>query len=139
MTAAAWELQQAIYQRLAGDAALLDLLGGAKIYDYVPEREAMPYVVIGDHRADEFDVTPTETSEGYGQEHRVIIHAWSEYEGKREIMLIGDAISRALRDQPLSLTGHANATIRYLNADYGADADGQAQHGVIIFRAVTEE
>lgn len=137
---AALELQKAIVTRLNATAEVTALFGGpVPIFDFVPENQAMPFVVFGDHRADEFDVTPTELRDGYGEDHRIILHVWSAYEGKAECIKITGAIKRALRDQPLALTDNHCAIIRYLSADHGQDADGQAFHGVLMLRAITEE
>lgn len=137
---AALELQKAITIRLNATTEVTALVGApVPIFDHVPENQAMPFIAFGDHRADEFDVTPTELSEGYGEDHRIILHVWSAYEGKAECIKITGAIKRALRDQPLALTDNHCAIIRHLSADYMQDADGQAFHGVLVFRAITEE
>ena len=47
MTSAAWELQKAIHGKLASDAGVLAVLGGARIYDEVPRGAAFPYVTFG--------------------------------------------------------------------------------------------
>lgn len=135
------ELQKAIKAVIDNDEGVRAAFGGIDVdmRDYIPRETAMPYLCFGNHRADQFDVTPTETNDGYGQEHRIIIQAWSDHEGKKQIMDIIAAVRAALRDQPLELTGHHNATIRYQSADHGQEPDGQAYQGIIIFRAITEE
>ena len=47
MAEAAFALQQAIFSRLTGTPALTALLGGARIYDDVPERTEFPYLTFG--------------------------------------------------------------------------------------------
>ena len=47
MASAGLELQKAIYQKLRSDAALVALLGGAKVYDDVPQGTAFPYITFG--------------------------------------------------------------------------------------------
>ncbi|MDZ7824505.1 MAG: DUF3168 domain-containing protein [Ahrensia sp.] len=136
----ALELQKAIIARLNATAEVTALFGGpVPIFDFIPENQPMPFVAFGDHRSDEYDVTPTESSEGYGENHRIALHVWSDYEGKEECIKITGAMRRALRDQPLPLTDHNCAIIRCDSADHGQDADGQAFHGVLILRAITEE
>lgn len=139
-TDAAIELQKAIISRLNASSSVTDLVGSpVPIFDYVPENQPMPFIAFGDHRADEIDANPTEINDGYAEDHRIILHVWSSYEGKSECIKITGAIKRELRDQPLTLTDSHNAIIRYQSADHGQDADGQAFHGVLIFRAITEE
>lgn len=141
MTSAQWELQLAIVAKLEGDATLLALLAGGStsILDNVPEGQSMPFVVYGEHRTLEWDKTPTENWSGYGHEHTVTIHVWSDYEGKKECAQIQSRIEELLRDTTLALTGHTLATIRPLSADAFPDPDGQARHGISLFRATTEQ
>lgn len=137
---AEFELQKAIKAVLEATAPLITAMGGAfEVYDCPPERSPLPYISFGDAHTDEYDTVPTETSDGYGSEHRLIINVWSDYEGKKECSAVINEIKKALRDTPLALTGHRNPNIRFRSADIGKEPDGQAYHGVAIFRAVTEE
>lgn len=140
MSDPAWELQKAIFATLGADADLATAMGGTvTIYDYAPERAPMPYVVIDEPGTSEWDVTPTETDDGFGKEHTVMLHCWSSYEGKKEVNAMLRAIEMALRDYAPTLTDHRLVNIRYQFSDRLRDPDGQAFHGVIQFRAVTEE
>ena len=47
MTAAATELQKSTFVTLAGDAALVGLLGGGKIFDHAPTQVTFPYITFG--------------------------------------------------------------------------------------------
>lgn len=64
-------LQAGIYTRLTGYSALTTALGGARIYDHVPQNSAFPYVMIGDDTAIEAD---TKSHEGW--EVTLTLHAW---------------------------------------------------------------
>lgn len=141
MTSPQWELQKAVVAKLEGDATLVALLvgGSQTILDNVPENQAMPYIEYGEHRSLEWDKTPTELSAGYGKEHTISLHVWSGYEGKKQCAAIQARIDELLRDTSLALTGHTLATIRPLSADAFTDPDGQARHGISLFRATTEE
>lgn len=142
MTSAAWELQKAIKTALEADADLATAMGGSvSFFDYVPEREAMPYLEFDPSTNSEWDVTPYDSSDGYGKEHQIMLHSWSSYEGHKETEAILDAIERALRDEVFmpTLTGHRLVNIRHQFSDRLPDPDRQAYHGVIQFRAVTEE
>jgi hypothetical protein len=73
MTASAdWDLQVAIYNALTADAGLTALVG-PRVYDYVPQGETYPLVVIGDGAN-----TDSPTFGKGGREMRPEIEAWSE-------------------------------------------------------------
>lgn len=136
MNAAALELQKAIVDRLGADQSL----SGIPVFDHVPRDQEMPYIVIDEVASDEWDKTPTENSDGYGEEHRVVIRIWSSAEGKKEVGDIGRKCQLALRDHyAMQLTGHHLINIRFLNALYGRDPDDQAFQGTQFYRVVTEE
>lgn len=107
MQTSLFELQKAIFQRLANDTALMKLAKG--VYDYVPEellREdgtagsaLFPYVTLGEVTNVEFD---TKTS--FGENIVFTIHTWSIYKGKAESYQLANLIMAALK-QPLSLGG----------------------------------
>lgn len=137
---AEFELQAGIVALFDADAPLVALLGSTgRIFDLVPENQAMPFIEFGDHDTSEFDVTPTELSDGYGKEHRLILRIFSEYEGKKECAAILERAMQILRDQPITLTNFRNATIRYVNSTIAREPDGKAWMGVLIIRAITEE
>ena len=46
MTTASWQLQLAVHEALTGDVALVDLLGGPRVYDHVPKGTRPPYVTF---------------------------------------------------------------------------------------------
>jgi hypothetical protein len=137
---AAWELQRAMVAAALADAGLQTLMGNpVPAFDQVPERQPMPYLQYDEPGTAEWDVTPTETDGGFGHEHTIMIHVWSGYEGKKEINLIMRRLELIYRDFAASLTGHRLVNIRYQFSDRLRDPDNQAWHGVIQFRAVTEE
>lgn len=143
MSDPAFELQAAMRATILGDDApggLQELMGDpVALYDHVPENAAMPYIQHDEPGTSEWDVTPTETDDGYGHEHTIMLHVWSSYEGKKEVGAILYRLEVLFRDWSPSLTGHRLVHIRYQFSDRLRDPDGQAYHGVIQFRAVTEE
>lgn len=132
-TDAAWPLQQAIHQVLAGDATLTALLGGADIFDDVPADRAFPYVTIGQTVARDWG-TATED----GREHLVTLHAWSREGGRREANEIIAAIDAALAAGPVAVAGHDLVSLRYEFSEARRDPDGETFHGIVRYRAVTE-
>ncbi len=132
MTAASAELQKAMFGALTGDAALVALMGGARIFDRAPTDAAFPYVTFG--RASVFDWS-TSTEEGL--EHLVTLHVWSKAKGRKEAFAILDAIRGAL-GAPLSLDGRHLVNFRFEFAEVTFDDDISVHHGLLRLRAVTE-
>jgi hypothetical protein len=133
MASPAWALQKAVYAALAADGPLLALLGGAKIHDAVPQDAAVPYIAIGEAQVRDWS-TGTED----GAEHMLMLHVWSRYGGKREAYEIADAIRAVLDGALLGLDDHRLVNLRHQYSELKRDPDGETQHGVLRFRAVTE-
>lgn len=140
MSDPSFELQSAAKLAIRGSAALKALMGDpVPFYDMVPERAAMPYIQHDEPTTSEWDVTPTESDPGKGHEHDLMFHVWSNYEGKKQLGAILWELEKLFRDWAPTLTGHRLINIRFQFADRLRDPDEQAWHGVIQFRAVTEE
>ncbi|MCK9993628.1 MAG: hypothetical protein Dbin4_02148 [Alphaproteobacteria bacterium] len=125
MTAAGWELQQAIFARL-------DLLLAEPVYDHVPQNAPFPYVVVGDATATAWGAGDLD-----GESHAMSIHIWSRYQGRKEMKQLMAAIITALNGVALSLSGHQLVDLRFVFADEFPDPDGISRHGLVRFRAVT--
>jgi hypothetical protein len=134
MTAAAADLQKALFGALIGDAALVSTLGGAKVFDHAPANAAFPYVTFG--RTSVYDwSTGTES----GTEQLLTLHIWSKAKGKKEALDIMESVRKALDQAPLALDDHhlVNLRLEYSEARYDDDVD--VHHGLLRFRAVTED
>lgn len=133
MTSPVAEVQEAIHGALAGDAALVALLGGARIYDHAPANVPFPYVTLG--RTSVYDWgTDTES----GTEQLLTLHIWSKARGKKEAHALMDAVAGRLHDSGLALNGHALVNLRLAFSDVVFDDDLSVHHGMLRFRAVTE-
>ena len=133
MPTAAAALRAAIHDALVANGALGTLLGGAKIYDEVPQSAAFPYVTLGECR-----ITDWSTGSEAGAEHQLTLHAWSRQGGHREAHEIAGALLQALDDAPLVLEDHHLVNLRFALADIRREADGRTYHALVRFRAVTE-
>jgi len=133
MAEAGWALQQAIYGALIADAALTSLLGGAKIFDDVPQRTDFPYLTFGRSSLRDWS-TGTES----GAEHVVTLHVWSREAGRREVRQIMSVLRAALHDQALVPAGHNLVNLRHEFSEARREPDGDTYHGIVRFRAVTE-
>lgn len=139
-TSAKLEVQGAIRNALKADATLTTLLGGTfRFFDRVPEREEMPYIYYR-ARAGEWDTSETDAASGDGKEIECNIHVWSKYEGLKECEQILQRITDLLQNNTsLALSGHNLVNMRFVYSDIVEDEDGKSIHGIVQFRAVTEE
>jgi hypothetical protein len=133
MPSASWALQQAIFARLTADATLLALLGGARVYDDVPQGADFPYLTLGQSIARDWS-----TGSEDGHEHVLTLHVWSRANGKREAVEILGTVRTALHDTALTLSGHRLINLRHEHTEARRDPDADIYHGIARFRAVTE-
>lgn len=133
-TPASLTLQQAIYTTLSAAADLTTILGGAKIFDHLPEETPFPYVTLGP-----FVMSDWSTSSELGREHQLQIHVWSRDTGSTQAQQISEAIITALHDVALNLQDNVLINLRFVRADALRDPDGKTHHSILRFRAVTEQ
>jgi hypothetical protein len=134
MTSPAADLQKALFSELNGDATLVAILGGQKVFDEVPDKTAFPYVTFG--RTSIFDwSTGTEN----GTEQLCTLHIWSNAKGKKEAFDIMAAIRARLDQAPLELSAHHLVNFRFEFAEVLFDDDQAVYHGLLRFRAVIED
>lgn len=119
-------IQEAIYDTLTGDATLLSLVTG--VFDFVPENQDYPYVVIGEGTSVDWS-----TYQHFGEENTATIHIFSRYNGMLEMTDIMSQINALLVFQPLTITDYENVGIWY---DFGNVfiEDHLTRHGVMRFR-----
>ena len=133
MTEASWAIQRSIYQTLSNSAALTSQLGGARIYDKAPQGHALPYITLGQ------TVNPDwSTGTDDGSEHDLTFHIWTSADSDEPVHEIMDTVRTLLHDQPLSLDGHHLLNVRHAFSEARIDPDGEAMHGIVRYRAVTE-
>lgn len=131
MTAIGWELQQAVIAALQGDSEITAIANG--IYDFVPETAAMPYV-----RAAVVSSRPWSAKTFDGREDVVRLDIWSEALSRQTMLTLMDLARVRLTTAPLTVTG---ATVVLVNFEFGeiiAEPDGEALHGILRFRALTQ-
>lgn len=133
MDSSALALRTAVVARLAGDAATLAALGGARIYDDPPTRAEFPYMTFG--QSSERDWS-TGSDEGF--EHLLTLHVWSRAAGRKQAETAIAAALTALHDQPLELDGHRMINLRHEFTDARRESDGLTYRASARFRAVTE-
>lgn len=126
-------LQQALFERLSGDTALLALVDG--VYDALPSGiEPTLYVLLGDETAkDRSDVT------GAGALHDFEIAVLSDQAGFHSAKLAAAAVSDALLAGGLTLSRGTLAGIWFLKARTKRETGGDARRITLKFRARVEE
>jgi hypothetical protein len=127
-------VQQALYDRLTGDAVLMATLTG--VYDYTPEEDNYPFLVIG-----EATETPDNRHGGFGRQTLVTLHVWSKYRGYTQALTIGARVTALLDHQPLTITGLDHIVTRFEFSQTLTDPEptGDIRHLVLQYRIVTEQ
>lgn len=126
-------LQQAVFERLGGDAGLTALVGENRIHDRLVEKAALPHVLFA-----AMDSRDWSTSTESGEEHTLRLEVWSDENGKRLVQSIAAAIKLALHDQPLALSGHRLVNLRLVASVLKREPKSRRHQAALTFRAVTE-
>lgn len=130
-------LQVAVYQRLADDAVLNELVAGA-IHDAPLPREieqAPPdYVIIGEESARPFN---TKTSQGGTYDFTVTVH--SGRDGFERSKRIAGAVCDSLVDAPLALSRGRLVALRFLQAQAERNSKTEKRRVTLRFRAVVDQ
>ncbi len=134
MTAPAAELQKAIFAALGADPALTAALGAGRVFAQVPANTAFPYITFG--RTSVYDWS---TGTERGNEHLFTLHIWSKAKGNKEALEIMEMARWVLDDKSLPLDGQHLVNLRLEFAEERYDEDQAVHHGLLRFRAVTEE
>jgi len=134
MTAAALDLQEAVFAALNANSALVHALGGAKFHDITPANLSFPYITFG--RTSSYDwSTGTEA----GSEHFFTLHVWSKQKGRKEALSLMELVRGALHEKDLRLGSHHLANLRLDFSEMHYDEDLAVYDGSMRFRAVVEE
>lgn len=129
-------LQAAVYQRLAGDAALASLIGEA-IYDApleVTSGDASPdHITLGE----EF-VRPSDTKTSTGAIHDFDVTVHSDRDGFDTVKRIAGAACAALVGAPLTLAEGRLVALRFLRASAVRGRAPEKRRVALRFRAVLD-
>ena len=80
-------LQAALVAALDADAALAALIGAGGVFDAPPQNRPAPYVVIDRH-----DMRQRDGDQSPGQEHRVLLHCWSDQPSRKAALEIAERV-----------------------------------------------
>lgn len=84
-----WPLQVAIFQRLSNDIELNNIVTG--VYDKVSENTPYPYTSVG-----EPTVSSVDMKTNYIENIPWVLHAYSQYSGKKQAYAILNAMVKAM-------------------------------------------
>jgi Protein of unknown function (DUF3168) len=127
MRTSLWEIQKALWDRLSKDSELSNIVTG--IHDSVGEDIPKPYCTIS-----EPDMVPFETKSSFGEETTLVIHVWSDYDGRKETIEILNLILKAL-SKPLSVdSGFSLFKFKVERMQVLKDIDGVTNHGILRLR-----
>ena len=132
--AVAAALQEAVYQRLAGDAALGALVGGA-IYDALPGGPLPDtYVTLGPE-----DARARGDGTGDGAWHRLTVSVVTTATGFHGAKQVAAAISDALSAEGLSLSRGRLAGLQFYRARARREGTGAVRRIDLTFRARVDD
>ena len=127
-------LQEAVYQHLAGDTALLGIVGPA-VYDALPQGPVPEaYVVLGRE-----DVRDRSTKSGGGAVHRFVVSVVADRGGFALAKSAAGAVSDALVDADLTLTRGQLICLTFLRAQARRTQAGQARRIDLTFQAIVTD
>lgn len=135
------ELQQALYQRLTGDAALVASLSqawpeGVAVFSRVPQHDAdddslFPYITLPTENR-----TPWDTKTDLGTNSVFQISVWTRGEDDVPTKQIAGAVYDLLHTQPLTISGASHVMTRNVSTGFLPDPDGKTLQGVMLFRVI---
>lgn len=132
----------AVFNALKADAALAALLvapgrpvsSAPPIYPMqAPPDTATPFVTFNEVAATAFD-----TSDSFGREHTIDVHAWSSSASPLETYAILERVEAVLQDAALTVTTGDLLLIRLASVRCDVEGDGTF-HGVATFRALVSQ
>lgn len=131
---AAAALQEAVYQRLMGDAALNALVADA-IFDALPHGPVPDlYVTLGPEEA-----RAQSDGTGGGAWHRLSVSVISNAAGFQTAKLVAAAISDALVDAPLVLSRGTCPALHFFRARARREGTGDLRRIDLTFRARVDD
>lgn len=127
-------LQKAIRRALARNKEVTDLLSRADaLEDDAPRHGSFPFLTFGQTAELDWSAGARE-----GSQHTVTLHVWSRAGDKQETQDIIDKVRRTLKSAPIILDGDRPVDLQHEFSEARLDEEGDAYHGIVRYRAVTE-
>lgn len=126
------EVQRALSVKLRGDGVLMGMVTG--VYDAVPQRSSLPYVVIGDGQMRVLEAQGLALHE-LGLE----LDIWTDTGGRKSALAIMNRLFATLHQGTLTLTGFQQVTLRCEEAETELEEQGTRLYGRLNLRIVVAE
>ena len=132
------ETLQLVYRALTGDAELRGLVAD-RVFEHVPARARMPYVVLG-----EVVTRPWDTASDRGRLDDITVHVWSRGSSRADVAAAAHRIERALRFENLASVAESAAAAPPVNVVRGERRierlpERDLVHATLRFRLTRED
>ena len=131
-TLALMEVQHALYTKLHGDGVLMGMVSG--VYDAVPQKTALPYVVLDDGQLHPLPADNLNISELNLQ-----LDVWTDTAGRKNALTIMSRLFALLHLGTLTLSGFQQVTLRCEQADTTLAEQNTRIRGTLVVRATVVE
>lgn len=118
------EVQRALYTKLTSDGVLMGMV--VDVADAVPQKTALPYVVIGDGQYETLATDAMNLSQ-----LQMVIDIWSDVAGRKTILAIMNRIYALLHLGTLTISGFSQVLLRCEQADTALSEDATRMHGTM--------
>lgn len=126
------EVQKALYSKLDGDGVLMGMVSG--VYDVVPQKTALPYVVIGDGQMRVLDAQGLALTD-----LSLLLDVWTDASGRKNALAIMNRLFSLLHLGTLTISGFQQVTLRCEQADTAIEEQGTRIHGTLNVRVSVVE
>ena len=126
------EVQKALYSKLDGDGVLMGMVTG--VYDAVPQKTALPYVVIGDGQMRVVDATGLTIADLNLQ-----LDVWTDASGRKNALAIMNRLFALLHLGTLTISGFQQVILSCDQADTEIAEQGSRIHGTLNVRVTVVE
>lgn len=122
-------IQTALYELLSAELSV-------PVFDFVPEDQPYPYVMIG-----ECTETPDNAHDRFGSDTTHTIHIWTEFEGWSQGLGIEAEIRRTLdhRKEALEVDGFWVVEVKRTTIQTMRDPNPRVRHVPVTYRVITEQ
>ncbi len=126
------EVSRALFTKLSGDGVLMAMVSG--IYDVVPQKTALPYVVIGDGQSRVLEAHDLNLTEMLLQ-----FDVWTEANGRKTALMIMNRLFALLHLGTLAIPGFSTVLLRCEQADTAIEERATRVHGTLTVRVIAAE
>jgi hypothetical protein len=127
------QLLSAIQTALTGDATLTAIVPAANIGNHLKDETTFPHILYG---------LEAENAGIKGQTAYVmtlVLDAWSDYRGEKQVWEIHNAIADILDRTPLTIASGTNTYLHFDAIQVDTEGDGRTRHGTITYSLMLTE